>query len=286
MTGNQLAVTHADGGMRAAPLAGEWARNRELLVELVRRELKARYRGSNLGVAWSLLNPLLYMIVYTIVFSKFVRFPTGGAPYPVYLLSGLLAWNFFSQALSGSAASILGNSSLVKKVAFRRILLPLAAVLAAFINYLISLALLIPLVIYFHIQLGVPLLGLPAIVLVMFGLGLGLGLFLAAINVYFRDIEYLLNIALQIGFFMTPIVYQLDLVLKQAGSGRSAQAFKWILYVNPMTWIATGFQDAIAYDRWPQHLQGLGYSALVAFLAMAVGLVVFDRLRNGFAEEL
>jgi lipopolysaccharide transport system permease protein len=285
VTANQLAVTRTDG-TRAAPLAGEWARNRELLIELVRRDLKARYRGSNLGVAWSLLNPLLYMIVYTVVFSKFVRFPTGGAPYPVYLLSGLLAWNFFSQALSASCASILANSALVKKVAFPRVLLPLAAVLAAFVNYLISLALLIPLVVFFRVEIGLPLILLPAIALVMFGLGLGFGLILSAINVYFRDIEYLLNLALQIGFFMTPIVYQLDLVLKQAGSSRTTEVFRWILYVNPMTWVATSSQDAIAYHRWPQHLWGLGYSTILAFVALALGLLVFNRLRHRFAEEL
>lgn len=272
-------------GQRFRQGRGAWARHRGLLAELVRRDLSARYRGSRLGILWSLFNPLVYMIVYSIVFSQFMRFPIQGAAYPVFLLSGLLAWNFFSQALIASVNSILGNASVVKKVAFPWVLLTLSAVLAAFINYLISLVLLVPVVLIFKAPLGVPLLTLPLLVLITFGLTLGLGLLVAAGNVYFRDIEYLLNIVLQVGFFLTPIIYSLDLVTK-AGQGFKRQIFYTVLKVNPMTWIAVGFQDVIAFNRLPVHWHGLLYSAAVSVTMLVIGLVVFGRLQGKFAEEL
>ena len=256
-------------------------------MELLRRDLKSRYKGSSLGAFWSLLNPLLYMLVYTVVFSHFMRFKVVGAPYPVYLLSGLLAWNFFSQAITFSAGSVLGNGSIVKKVRFPWVLLTLSAVLAAFVNYLISLALLVPLVIFFHVSLGLPLVVAPAIALTTFVFALGLGLLVASANVFFRDVEYLINIVLQVWFFMTPIIYQLSSVLQAPGSdsflGRVLRA---TLYINPMTWVVSGFQDVFAFDRWPEHPLGLLYSAAMALVALAVGSWVFHKLRPRFAEEL
>jgi ABC-type polysaccharide/polyol phosphate export permease len=205
----------------------------------------------------------------------------------VYLLSGLLAWNFYAQAVIFSAGSVLGNGSIVKKVRFPWVLLTLSAVLAAFVNYVISLALLVPLVIFFHVSLGLPLLVAPMIALITLVFALGVGLLVASANVFFRDVEYLINIALQVWFFMTPIIYQLDSVLHTPGSdsflGRALQV---VLYANPMTWVVSGFQDAIAFDRWPQHPTGLLYSTLVALVALAVGSWVFHRLRPRFAEEL
>ena len=273
-------------GQRLRQGRGAWARHRGLLAELVRRDLSARYRGSRLGILWSLFNPLVYMIVYSIVFSQFMRFPIQGAAYPVFLLSGLLAWNFFSQALTASVNSILGNASVVKKVAFPWVLLTLSAVLAAFINYLISLVLLVPVVLIFKAPLGVPLLTLPLLVLITFALTLGLGLLVAAGNVYFRDIEYLLNIVLQVGFFLTPIIYSLDLVTAKAGQGLKGQVFYTVLRVNPMAWIAIGFQDVIAFNRLPVHWHGLLYSAAVSLMMLGIGVVVFERLQGKFAEEL
>jgi ABC-2 type transport system permease protein len=263
-----------------------WARHRGLLAELVRRDLSARYRGSRLGILWSLFNPLVYMVVYSIVFSQFMRFPVKGAPYPVFLLSGLLAWNFFSQALVAAVNSILSNASVIKKVAFPWVLLTLSSVLAAFINYLISLLLLVPVVLIFKVQLGASLLLLPLIVLVTFALALGLGLLVAAGNVYFRDIEYLLNIVLQVGFFLTPIIYSLDTITSKAGQGLKGEVFFSVLRLNPMAWIAVSFQDVIAFNRLPQHWHGLLYSAAISLVMLVIGIVVFNRLQGKFAEEL
>ena len=280
---------------RAAELPGvptfgarsAWDRHRNLLSELVRRDLKARYRGSNLGILWSLLNPLIFMIVYSVVFSQFIRFPVKGASYPVFLLAGLLAWNFFSQALLGSVGSILGNATVVKKVAFPWGFLPLSTILAAFVNYLISLLLLVPVLIFFHSPVGLPLLALPFVIGVVFILALGIGLLISAANVYFRDLEYLISIGLQVAFFGTPIIYSLDLVTDKISGGSAKAGFLYfVIGLNPMAWIATAFQDILAYNRWPVHWQGLLYSTVFSIVALVVGVVVFRRLQGRFAEEL
>jgi len=282
-------VPHADRPARHRPevSGAAWIRDRNLLGELVRRDLKARYRGSNLGILWSLFNPLIYMVIYSVVFSQFMRFPIKGAAYPVFLLSGLLAWNFFSGGLLGSVNSVLGNATLVKKVAFPWVLLTLSSVIAAFINYLISLVLLVPVLLFFKAEIGTPLLLLPVIVIVMFVMTMGLGLLVAAGNVYFRDIEYLLNILLQVGFFLTPVIYSLDLITGKVGShSLKAQIFYGVLQLNPMAWIATSFQDVLAFNRMPQHWSGLLYSTVFSIVALAGGLLVFERLQGRFAEEL
>jgi len=278
-------VRSSDESNRHLPRTGR-ALNRERLRQLVRRELTARYRGSIIGVAWSLLNPLVYMVVYTVVFSRFMRFTIPGTPYPVYLLSGLLAWNFLTQSISASVNSILGNAVLVKKVAFPWIMLTLATVISAFVNYAISLVLLAPLLLIFHVPVSPALALLPLVTAVLFAFALGLSLGLAAANVYFRDIEYLTTIAIQVWFFMTPVIYQLDQILGATHGSHLFTVFRWILYVNPMTWIVSAFQDVIAFHQWPAHRLGLAYAAAVSLLVLGAGVALFNRLSRRFAEEL
>jgi lipopolysaccharide transport system permease protein len=293
---------------RAAPPTSAFKRNLELLRELVRRDLQSRHKGSALGALWSLLNPLLYMIVFTAVFSRLVRFgsscPSGGTPpYPVFLLSALLAWNFFGQGVGYGLRSVTDNATLVKKVAFPRVLLTLSAAIAALVNYLISLVLLIPLLIFFHVGVGFPLLLAPVLILIVFAFTFGLGLLVAAGNVYFRDVDYIQGIALQVWFFLTPIIYPLALVAKVEPGGTDLRLhlfgitigpFAAIVYLNPLTWISVAFQDIVACNYWPSfdpttginHAVGLGYSAVVAALLLGVGLLVFRRAEGRFAEEL
>ena len=268
-----------------------WIRHRNLLGELVRRDLKSRYRGSNLGVLWSLFNPLLYMIIYSIVFSLFMRVRVVGAPYPVYLLSGLLCYNFLSQALTGSCQSILANASIVTKVAFPWVLLTMSAVLANFVNFLISLLLLVPVLLILKVPMGPSLLLLPVVLAILFMLAMGLGLVVAAANVYFRDVEHLLGIILQLGFFMTPIIYSLstitDLITGKNGTTSTrAELFYGVIRLNPMTWVVGASQDVLAFHRAPQHWQGLLYAAVLSLVALGVGIRVFNRLQSHFAEEL
>ena len=258
-----------------------------MLLELVRRDVKSRYRGSFLGVAWTLLNPLIFMIVYSLIFGQFlkVHYP-GGSP-TVFILSGLLAWTFFSQALTMATTSIVGNAALVRKVAFPWVLLSISSVIAALVNYAISLVLLVPFMILAHKGIGVPILAVPVLVAVTFALSLGLGLMLAAGNVYLRDLQYLVTLGTLIWFYVTPIIYPWSLVASKFGHhGLEGVAAHVALYANPMTWVVLGFQDVFVYDRWPQHWHGLGYALVVSLLSIWLGLRVFRRLRRRFAEEV
>ena len=269
-----------------APHAGPLATRFELLSELVRRDVRSRYRGSVLGVGWTLLNPLIFMIVYSLVFGKFlhVHYP-GGSP-TVFILSGLLAWTFFSQALIMATNSVVANAGLVKKVAFPWVLLTVSSVLAALVNFAISLLLLIPFMLLSHKGVGPPILAAVLLVAVTFALSLGLGLVLAAGYVYLRDLQYLVNLGTLIWFYVTPVIYPWSLVQSKFSHGFEGAAAHVVLYINPMTWVVLGFQDVFVYDRWPQHWHGLGYSVAFSLVSIWVGLRVFRRLRRRFAEEV
>jgi len=270
-----------------APHAGPIAGRVELLLELVRRDVKSRYRGSVLGVAWTLLNPLIFMLVYSLVFGKFLRVQYPGHSATVFILSGLLAWTFFSQALIMATSSIVANAALVRKVAFPWAMLSVSSVIAALVNYVISLVLLVPFMLLSHKGVGPPLLAVPVLVGITFALSLGLGLMLAAGNVYLRDLQYLVNLGTLIWFYVTPIIYPFSLVQsKFSGHGFEGQAAQAVLYLNPMTWVVLGFQDVFVFDRWPQHWHGLGYSLVASLISIWLGLRVFRRLRRRFAEEV
>ena len=240
-----------------------------------------------LGVGWTLLNPLIFMLVYSLVFGKFLRVHYPGGSATVFILSGLLTWTFFSQALIMATSSIVANGSLVRKVAFPWVLLSISSVIAALVNFAISLLLMIPFMFLAHKGVGLPVLAVPVLVAVTFALSLGLGLVLAAGNVYLRDLSYLVNLGTLIWFYVTPVIYPLTLVqAKFSGHGLEGEAAHAVIYLNPMTWVVLGFQDVFVFDRWPQHWHGLGYSVLFSALSIWIGLRVFRRLRRRFAEEV
>lgn len=269
-----------------APQSGPIAARRELLIELVRRDVRSRYRGSFLGVAWTLLNPLIFMLVYSLVFGKFLHVKYPGNSPTVFILSGLLAFTFFSQALTMATASVVANAELVRKVAFPWMLLTVSSVIAALVNFVISLVLLIPFMLLSHKGIGLPLMALPVLVAICFAFSLGLGLVLAAGNVYLRDLTYLVNLATLVWLYVTPVIYPLTLVQSKFSHGSFGALAHVLIYANPMTWIVVSFQDVFVFDRWPQHWHGLGYALLVSAISIWIGMRVFRRLRRRFAEEV
>ncbi len=269
------------------PQSGPIASRLELLSELVRRDVRSRYRGSMLGVGWTLLNPLIFMAVYALVFAKFlkVHYP-GGAPI-VFILCGLLAWTFFSQALIMATNSIVGSAPLIRKVAFPWELLSTSAVVAALVNYTISLVLLVPFMLLAHKGLSFPIVAAVPLVLITFLLALGIGLMLAAANVYMRDLTYLVNLGTLVWFYITPVIYPFTLVqTKFSGHGLLGVLAHFVLYANPMTWVVIGFHDVFVFDRWPVHWHGLCYSFVFSLVMVGLGTLVFGRLRRRFAEEV
>lgn len=246
----------------------------ELLGNLVARDLKTKYRGSFFGIFWSLLNPLLLMIVYTLVFSVIVR--VNIHPYAVFLLTGLVPWNAFAQSLTSATTSVTDNAGIVRKIYFPLQMLPLSAILANSVNFGINIGLLLVLTAVFHAHFAFTMLLVPILVLLQIAFTFGLGSMLAAGQVYFRDVQYFLSILLTAWFFLTPVVYSLDLV---------PHRLRPFLAINPMAWDVSSFQDVWFYGRFPNWPTLLGFAA-ISVLSLLVGIVLYGRLSQRFAEEV
>ncbi|MGZ8636669.1 MAG: ABC transporter permease [Actinomycetota bacterium] len=280
--------------LRVGERLRELARHREILLNLIRKELKVKYAASVLGAIWSLLNPVVFLIVFSFV----VRVLGNNVPdYPVYLLSGLLAWNLFSGSLQAGARSVLDNSNLVKKVAFPREILPLASIGVALVDYVLQLAVLALFMVVFGYGLHVPELALlPLAFLALLASATALTFWLAALNVRYRDVGHLLNIAILVWFWVTPIVYPGWLIQDELGDRQAL----WVLYfVNPLASVVGGMQRALYAVVKPPGTEGvlfdvsLGWLALVLTAVLLVSLVVlrltwgYYFTRSGdFAEEL
>jgi ABC-2 type transport system permease protein len=262
--------------------------HRELLLNLVRLELKAKYKASALGFAWSLVNPAMYLVVFYIAFDVILG---GGIPrYPIYLLSGLLVWNFFTTALNSGTSSVVAGAGLVKKVWFPREILPLAAVGAALVHFFLQVLVLVATLVVVRHPVGwaeLPLLPLALFDLVL--LASGLVLLLSAANVYLRDMAHFVELAVLAWFWVTPIVYPFS-QLTEAIGGRAG-----IALLNPVTPIVLTFQRALygQYGRvidpnlstlW--YLRNLLIGAAAALVLVTLALRLFGRLEGRLAEEL
>jgi len=257
-----------------------WA-YRDLLLNLVQRDLAVRYRRSALGFLWSFLNPLLMMLVFSIVFQV-VR-PLSVRNYALFVLTGLLAWNFLAGSLSGAARSITGSASLIDKVYFPREVLPISVVLANLVNFVLSLVVFIPLALLMGAQLSPWSLALPAIIGVQLILVTGLALLLAAVNVFYRDTELVLDVGLTAWFFLTPIFYELELLPKNV-LGFSFDVWRLVYTLNPMATLVTDYRYILLYEYPVIRHTLISFATGVALLAM--GWAVFRRCAPAFAEEV
>jgi ABC-type polysaccharide/polyol phosphate export permease len=250
-------------------------RHRDLLLLLTQKDLKAKYKSTFLGFLWSMLNPLLLMLVYAAVFSVVVRFQMPR--YPVFLLAGVLPWNAFIISISTASLSIVGNGYLIRRVTFPREYLPLASVLSGVVNLCLSLGLLFVFALAFRQPLGAPLLALPLLILLQAVFTAGLSFFLAALVVYFRDLENLIQIGLAVMFFVTPIIYPFQAVKNTPVS--------WVLAINPMGWLITDYQGIWHDNQWPDVPLLIAFAAL-ALLALGAGWALFKALEGRFPEEV
>jgi ABC-2 type transport system permease protein len=271
----------------------------ELLAELVRKDLKVKYKNSALGFIWSLANPLLYLAVFTLVFSVFLA---NGIPwFAVLFMSGLLVWNFFNLATLSATGAVVGNANLVRKVRFPRIVLPLASVGFAGVHFVLQfLVFLVFLVPAYPEAFGPQLwLVVPALAVAL-AFTVAMSLLASALNVRYRDVEHLLEIALLAWFWLTPIVYRVALVQEQFS--KAPWLFK-VYMANPMTAVVVAMQRAIyrfpvtttedgtllrilPEDGYAFYLRWLGVAAVISVVLLGVGLWTFRRLQADFAEEL
>ncbi|HEX5705405.1 MAG TPA: ABC transporter permease [Pyrinomonadaceae bacterium] len=249
---------------------------RELLYFLMWRDVKVRYKQTAVGVLWVILQPLLMMMIFSLFFGRLAGIGSDeGIPYALFAYAGLLPWTFFSTAVGLGANSLVNSSGLVTKIYFPRLIVPIAAVGAVLIDLAISLIVLAGLMVYWRIGLQTGLIMLPALIGLITILALGLGTLMSALNVKYRDIRIVLPFALQIWFFLSPIIYPLQMIPAK---------WRWAMALNPITGIAEGFRSALYRNTFDW--QSLGISAAVALLLLACAIFVFRRMERQFADVI
>ena len=262
---------------------------RELLFNLVKRELKVKYKRSVLGFLWSLLNPILMTLIFTFVFALLLKIrpdpPNADVPkvfwFPAFLLAALLAWNFFSVSITVAVNSIVGNSNLVNKIYFPREILPISSVLANVVNFLLELLVLLVFlaVLGFKFYLYLPL--LPFILLIHIFFTIGVCLIVSCLNVYFRDVQHLLGIILLIWFYATPVIYSLGHVPVR----KWGLPFRSLYELNPIAAIVLSYRDILYYAKLPD-LSVMIYAAIISVFTLAFGFFLFNLYEPNFAEEV
>lgn len=253
----------------------ELYRYRMMIESLVRRDLRGRYKGSSLGFLWTFVNPLLQLLVYTVVFANILRM--GVEHYEIFLFVTLIPWIFFSTSLLASANCILGNQSLVTKIYFPREVLPISIVISGFINMLLSFIIVLAVVVVSGISTNYVLWGyIPILMIIELVLTLGFAFILSAATVYLRDIEHILGIFLLAWQFLTPVMYPADLIPTEYIS---------FFALNPMMPIIIAFRDILYYGVAPDFASLLS-AFLTSLVILILGLWIFNKLSKGFAEEL
>ncbi len=248
---------------------------RELLGFLIWRDIKIRYRQTLLGGLWAVLQPLIAMLIFTFVFNRLAGVKSDGPPYPLFAFAGLTPWMFFSNSVSQSSNSLVGNQQLVSKVYFPRIFIPLGAVGALLLDLVFSLALLGVLMLHYHWPLTLTVLELPVFILGAVLFASGAGLILSALNVSFRDIKYAVPFLIQMGIFVTPVIYPIRYV-----PGR----WQLVMGLNPMAGVVIGFRHALLGSAAPWSLMGTSLAVSVVFFV--AGLYIFRRMESRFADVI
>lgn len=247
---------------------------RELLKTNVKKEIRGKYKNSFLGVLWSFLNPLLQIAVYAIVFPLILK--NDQPNYVIFLCSALIPWTFFSTTFTRSAATIIENGNIIKKVYFPREIMPISIVTSEAVNFLISTIIIVAFVLLYGLGLTKYIIYYPLVLLVQYLFLLAISLVVSCITVYIRDLQHLIGVALQLLFYATPIVYAGDTIPEQ---------FRWILNINPMTHIINGYRD-IFYNQVRPDIMNLLVLGVIMIVACAIAYMIFNKLQKGFAEEL
>jgi lipopolysaccharide transport system permease protein len=251
-------------------------RFRELMYFLAYRDVLVRYKQTIIGAAWVLIKPALTMAVF-VAFRRLAKLTATDVPDVLLVFSALLPWQFFSTALTESSNSLIGNANLISKVYFPRLLVPAAAVATSFVDFVVTLAFLALLMLWYQFVPGLEMLLLPALIVLTFALSIGTGLLLAALNVEYRDFRYIVPFIVQFGLFVSPIAIQTSAV---------PQPWRFVLSLNPMTGIIDGFRWAILAGRTPLDRVTLSLSTAVTLLFLTLGIWYFRRTERGFADVI
>ncbi|HUF03562.1 MAG TPA: ABC transporter permease [Aridibacter sp.] len=246
---------------------------RDLFYILALRDIKVRYKQTLLGVAWAVIQPLATMIIFTVLFGRIANMPSDGIPYPIFAYAGLLPWTFFANAVTNSGNSLVGNTALITKVYFPRLLIPMATVAAGLVDFMIAFGILLILMLLYGVPFTLNLAILPFLLVLTSLTAVGVGLWMSALNVKYRDVRHALPFLVQIGMFVTPIIYPPSAIPEQ---------WRWIITLNPLAGQIEAYRAAIVgrpFDWLP-----LGVSVAVTAAILVYSAFMFKRMERRFAD--
>ena len=276
---NHQVVIEPSKGWYSLQLGSIW-QYRELLYFLVWRDIKVRYKQTALGVTWVILQPVVSMVVFTILFGYLLQVPSGDVPYPIFSYVALLPWNYFASSINKSSTSLIQNTNLVTKVYFPRMVIPISSVLSGLVDFAIGFLILIILMFIFKVPPAPSILFLPAFLFLAMLTALGFGFWLSALNVRYRDVNYLVPFILQIWMYLTPVIYGVDLI---------PEPYRFLLALNPMTAVVEGFRWALLGPHF-ESAQAPGtillFSFLMSITVLITGAVFFRRTERTFADVI
>ncbi|MEO7934290.1 MAG: ABC transporter permease [Chthoniobacterales bacterium] len=256
---------------------GDLWRFRELLAFLAWRDILVRYKQTVIGLLWAILRPVLTTVVFVFVFSKLAKMPSNGVPYPLLVFSAMLPWQFFASALSEASNSLIGNANLVSKIYFPRLIVPTSSVIVAFVDFLISCAILAVMMIYYQFTPTWHILLLPVFTFIAFIAAFGAGIWLAALNVEYRDFRYVIPFIVQFGLYVSPVGFS-SIVVPE----------KWrLLYsLNPMVGVIEGFRFCVTGSKTAIYLPGFALSMGVVLAVAVSGIWYFRKTERAFADVI
>jgi lipopolysaccharide transport system permease protein len=250
-------------------------RYRQLLYFLAWRDILVRYKQTTVGVAWSVIKPFLTMVIFTLIFGRIAKLPSEGVEYPLMVFSALLPWQFFSSAVSGIGASLVGNSNLLTKVYFPRMIVPISALMVNLVDIMISFVVLAGIMFFYKAVPDERILTIPAFILIVFVASFGAGLWIASLNVKYRDFTYIVPFFLQVGLYVSPVGFSSSIV---------PENWRFVYSLNPMVGVIDGFRWALATSTSPLYWPSVLMSAVVALAFLISGLIVFRNTERTFAD--
>jgi lipopolysaccharide transport system permease protein len=262
-------------GLLDLDLEAVW-RYRDLLVNLIVRDLKVFYRQAALGAAWAVLQPVFTVAIFTVVFGNFARIPSDGAPYIVFAFAAVLPWTYFAESVRRSSAVLVQDAELVRKVYFPRLLMPLASVTAPLVDFAIGFVVLLVVMLFNGVMPTWRLIAIPPLVAVTVTLALSVGLWLGPINVRFRDVKHTVPFLIQVWMYASPVIYPLTLIKEE---------WRWLYSLNPMVGVIEGFRWALL-DKGEPNLTALAIGGAGTVVLLLTGLVFFKHMERSFADNI
>lgn len=257
-----------------------WAdlwRYRELFYFLAWRDILVRYKQTAIGVVWALVRPFLTMVVFTVVFGKLAKLPSDGVPYPVMVFAAMLPWQFFANSLSEASSSLVGNSNLISKVYFPRLIIPASSVITSFVDFLISALILVGVMVWYQFMPGWRIFTLPLFIAIAFAAAMGIGLWLTALNVKYRDFRYIVPFIVQFGLYVSPVGFSSSIV---------PDKWRLLFSLNPMVGVIDGFRWAILGGDVRIYWPGFLISNVLVLLFLITGIWYFRKTEKTFADMI